>query len=467
VSRLVLLGVALSLTLGCAGTPQDVNREMQPHLDAGNVAGALAILQSSRDAYAEKNDFLYWLEEGMLLHYAGQWTASNASLEQGKRAAEANYTKSLSRELGTYMVNDTTVPYYGSPYERTLIHLIAALNYAALDQPDAALVEFRQLDAFVRKLGVDRAPGTFRDDAFGRLLAGMFYSDAGQPDEAFISYKHALDAYASQRGAYGIRRPRLLVDDARRVATALGLWAEDDLAQQLGKRRKGKALPPGSGRLVLVHYNGRAPFKVQDTFNITVGKGWGYVNKIEGGRPGSDEVATAQGAATGALSRESFQFALPRYVPVSHRIATSKLSGPGLAAPVSSEPVAAYGATAVKALKDDIVWIRARAIARAAVKYVLARLAEEAAREAGGDAAGLITRIGLGIARNVSEVADVRSWYTAPDEIELLEAPLAPGTYQLEISFVDAAGKLVETRALSDVVIESGRRTFRVVRTTR
>jgi tetratricopeptide (TPR) repeat protein len=467
VNRLVLLGAALLLATACASTPQDVNRDMQPHLDSGDVARALAILESSRDAYDEKNDFLYWLEEGMLRHYNGQWAESNASFEQAKRAAEANYTKSISRELGTYMVNDTTVPYYGSSYERTLIHLVAALNYAALGQTDIALVEFRQLDAFSRKLEVDRAPGTFQDDAFGRYLGGMFYAEEGQADEAFISYKHALEAYAAQKKVYGVRRPKRLVEDARRVAASLGRWAEDDLAKRVGKRRKAPALPTDAGRLVLVHYNGRAPYKVQDTLNITVGQGWAYVNQIEGGRPNSDKMATAQGAATGALSRESFQFALPRYVRVAHRIAASRLTGPGVEVTVSSEQVSAYGTTVVQALADDIAWIRIRAIARAAIKYVLARIAEEAAREAGGDAVGLVTAIGLGIARNVSEVADLRTWYTAPDEIELLEAPLAAGTYQLDVRFVDATGKYVGSQTLSDVVIEPGRRTFRVVRTTR
>lgn len=469
--RALAVLLALAGALACAATPQDVNRRMAPHLDAGDPAGALAVLRGEQGVYGGKNELLFRLEEGMLLHYLERWDESNQALEIAKRVANENFTKSVSRELGTYMINDTTVPYYGSPFELSLIHVVAALNHAATGDLDGALVEVRQLDAFLRKLRVDGAPGTFRDDGFGRFLGGMLYSEAGKPDEAFVAFQHALDAYAGHRGAYGVARPQSLTRDAARTATSLGGWATDALDAKLGARAEAAApVPADRGRLVLVHYAGRAPVKVEVLFNITVGKGWAFVNRIEGNSPRDQQMARAQGAATGALSRESFQVAVPKYRRVAHRVTGVRVASPALDRPIGSERVAAVGKAAVTTLEDDIAWIRARAIARATVKYVLARLAEEAARQAGGDsgdALALAARVGLGIARNVSEQADVRSWFTAPAEITLAEVELPAGTHDLELRLHDAQGHVVGEQTLHSVRIDAQRRTFHIIRTAR
>ena len=68
----IALVASLALLAGCAATPVDVNREMTPFLDTGDSTGALSVLRSSKGAYAEKNELLYRLEEGMLLHARGR-----------------------------------------------------------------------------------------------------------------------------------------------------------------------------------------------------------------------------------------------------------------------------------------------------------------------------------------------------------------------------------------------------------
>lgn len=463
--------------IACASSPKDVNRQMAGHLDGGNVAGALEVLEGSEAAYQGGDELLYGLERGMLLHYLGRFRESNAAFEQAKREAEQHYTKSISRELGTYMVSDTTVPYYGEPYERAMLHVVSALNYAALGDMDASLVELRQLDAFVRKLDVDRVGGTFRDDAYGRLLAGMLYEDARQLDEAFVSYKHALAAYQAHSGAYGLPPPPLLGRDVSRVASSLGRWAMQDLAAiapGLQASAGVAKLAAEDGRLVLVHYSGRAPYKVEVTFNVTVGKGWGFVNKIESDSKQDDQMKAVQGAATGALSRESFQVAVPKIERVSYRIKGLELLAPG--GPWGSEVLARSelasrpGKVLEQTLDDEIAWIRARAVARATVKYVLARLAEEGVRQSGGDSADVyaqVLRIGLGVARNLSEEADVRSWFTAPDEITLTEVTLPAGTYDFRVRFVAAGGQGVATEDVLGVEVKPGARTWRIVRSVR
>jgi hypothetical protein len=141
------------LLIGCATTLS--LRELNSFVLKNEFASAAEQVEKKKSGYGEKNALLYSLDRGMLLHFAGQYTESNQALETAKKTAQELFTKSVTAHLSTFLINDLMTPYYGEDFERALIYLFSALNYAALNQGEDALVECRQLDSFFRALPFD------------------------------------------------------------------------------------------------------------------------------------------------------------------------------------------------------------------------------------------------------------------------------------------------------------------------
>lgn len=463
-----LLLLPVAFLAGACASPTDVHQQMLPYVKARDNRGALAVLEAARKEFGKKNAVLYHLERGMLNHYAGEFAASNESFEKAKRLAELHYTKSVTAEGSTFLVNDNLRPYYGENFERALIHVFGALNYDALGQPDEALVEVRQLNFFLRQLVVDDGQdNAYRDDAFGHYLAALFFEEDGDRDEAWVAYKKALDAYTTWAGLYATPPPPTLRRDARRLAAALGPWAEREYAERYGPEELVPA-PPGTGRALVLHYNGRAPVKIDTFIDVAFIQGWPYVNKIDVEGEAERQVAQASQIATSILASDVVRVAFPSYREVPHRIDHVDVEVAGRAAPARAELVENVGAIAQRDLADRIVRIRAKAIARAVVKYALGKLAEKEAREAGGkdygELAGALVSVSSALARTASEVADKRAWFTAPDQIAMCPLDLPEGDHELRLTYRDAGGSVVRSEKV-DVHVEAGRHTFVIVRT--
>src|SRR5207245_215525 len=85
-------------------------------------------------------------------------------------------------------------------------------------------------------------------------------------------------------------------------------------------------------------------------------------------------------------------------------------------------------AIAKKALEDRLGTIRSRAIARAAIKFALAKLAEEETTKQAGQAWGFLAGLTARAAGAALEVADTRCWSTIPAQIRMarVRAPARP-----------------------------------------
>jgi len=462
--RLVSL-IAVALSVACA-SPRKTNQEMLQHMQAGDPMAAIGVLDLAReDAYGEKNEFLYHLERGMLLHYAGQWAESNQSFAAASRVADELYTLDLSGELATWMSNDNARPYYGQNFERALVHMFGALNYKELGQYADALVEIRQLNYLLRKMVVDGETNTYDDDAFAHYLAGIFFSERGENDEAFVAYKLALDAYAQYPAKYGIATPPSLRRDAARTAQLLGGWAVRELEEKYGKF-EAVASSDGDGEVVVLHYNGQAPEKIDVFIDVAFGEGWAYVNQIKAEDEGDEQVAQATGLAASIAATDSIRVAFPEYRRIPRRIRSMSVASGGDPA-VNAELVESVGAIAEKDLADHIARIRTKAIARAVVKYAIGKAAQEAAKQVGGNYGqlfGAAIQVTSAIVRNASEVADKRAWFSAPEEIWLARLDLTPGDHVLDLTYRDENGGVVSSQQVK-VTVAEGKRSFVFVRT--
>ena len=94
-----------------------------------------------------------------------------------------------------------------------------------------------------------------------------------------------------------------------------------------------------------------------------------------------------------------------------------------------------------------------RTIARGVAKYLLYKKAKEKK----GEVAGLLVN-----AFNVaSESADIRAWLSLPNSFEMIRMRLAPGEYNVHLTFYDARGRQIRVADIPHVVINRGG--FRII----
>ena len=111
---------------------------------------------------------------------------------------------------------------------------------------------------------------------------------------------------------------------------------------------------------------------------------------------------------------------------------------------------------AIETFKAQRPFILLRTLVRALGKYLLFRQANKK-----NEALGLLTNL----AGVLTEQADTRSWQTLPNQIFMVRMPLPAGTHTLNLSFLDANGRVRGNQSVPDIKIDANRITFLNYRT--
>jgi hypothetical protein len=397
--RYLPLLLVIVLPAGCA---KGLNyRVLNRHLGSGRCELATRYVEESRKDYLSNSRLLYMLDAGQVNLYCGRHGESNRHFQSAEELADDLWTKSITREAAAFLVSDYTTAYSGEDFERALIDLFSAVNYAALGELEDALVECRQLDVKLTEYN-DKydEKNVYKEDAFGRYLSGIIYEATGGMDDAYIDYFRAYKTYQDYYGDYGTPVPSLLVEDLVRAAEATGRMEE--VREELGRRRPegiSHEKARGLGRIVLVHLNGRAPEKAEDRVVIP----------------------TPRGPITMSFPRFVVRPPGCRY---SELVAVSAFER----ASERTELVEDINRIAVKNLEDRKARVVAKTLARAVVKQAAI---EGAARQFDDERLRQLTRFGLNIVNLAIEKADTRSWKTLPGEIYLTRVFVPEGRYDL------------------------------------
>lgn len=457
------------LLVSCA-TPFAYYKNLNDLVASGDFCGAANLAEQSKEkVYGNKNALLYYLDRALLLHLCGKYEESNLVFEKAKKLSQEYFTKSVTTEASTFLVSDNMRPYYGEDFERALIYMFSALNYIFLGQETEALVEARQVDHFLQTLQTNYGyKNVYKEDAFVRYLTGMIYENQNQINDAFISYRQALDAYQTYRKVYVLSPPSELITDSIRTAQRLGFRDEireikekwGNLSAQLDSNS------PGNGELVVINYNGFSPEKVDNFFEISFGQGWVYVENIQAQGGEEAQVEQARAVARSILATEQVRLAFPKYLPVNYQIQKMTAQEIGSSAnPVSGNLVEDIGAIAVKNLENRIARIRAKTIARAVIKFALSRKITQKVEKSNNELTSWLVKKALAVTSAVTEQADKRSWQSLPDKIFIVRMALPAGKHSVQLNFYDRSGSVVKKQILDNVQVKAGKKTFIAVRT--
>jgi len=102
--------------------------------------------------YEGKDRVLYYLDMGVALHFAGNYSASNEFLDKAEIAIEENFTKSISKMMVSFLLNDNVLDYTGEDYEDIFTNIIKTLNYLHLQDYEDAMVEVKRIGLKLNKL---------------------------------------------------------------------------------------------------------------------------------------------------------------------------------------------------------------------------------------------------------------------------------------------------------------------------
>lgn len=421
----------LPLLAACGGPSGEMRKAVNGMIAGRAYDQAIARIQKEKEgSYGRKNQVLYYLDLGAVQHDAGRYKDSDQSFDKAERRMDELYTKSVSRAAGTLILNDTTTEYRGARFERAVLNVYRALGYAFQGNQDEALVETRKLSRLLQEYadvyGIKKT--AYKDDAFAQWLTSLLYEDDGRPDDARISREKAKAAYEQYGKAYGMAAPRLEAVGAQ-----------------------------GGGELVFIHYNGIAPRKISKSFSVAWRDAAVAVNATK-----DDEAQSGQAinAINAGLLGKSISVAFPDYVQDPFQIAGSAVEAAGVRA--QTELAEDLSAIARKDLDEAQAVVRTRAIARATIKYVVAKAAaDEVAKKYGKNSwQHLLAQAGGAATAAATEFADTRAWATLPAQFRVARLRLPAGKHDVTVTYQGASGAALSTQTFKDVVILKNRRTY-------
>ncbi len=428
----VLLAAVLVLS-SCASTMTIQNQydEARDYVARRDFAGAGTIIESYKnESYKEKDRVLYYLDVGMLYHYAGEYEKSNAALSAAERGIEELYTKSLSRGGASGVLNDNALEYAGEDYEDIYLNVFKGLNYIALGDAEAALVEIRRVhiklnlleDKYRQQIeeynASEEADGQieprnsrFHNDALARYLGLLLYRYDRSFDDARIEGDKIVQAFAEQKKLYNFARPEIPA-----------LEGEE-----------------GEAFLSLMAFSGISPRKTAKTLYLTTIPGAVIITMTD---QNEDYVKEIVGfnvlAMPGVEGGFHFKFQYPQMKKMGSDVSRILLRVGNDAAEVPLLEKMENISQEIFLIKQPL--IIGKAILRTVAKGILKESGKQAMKDqmsddAGGMLLGMLLGVAADVAVDATENADLRISQYFPARAYAADLSLPPGEYPVSIEY--------------------------------
>lgn len=471
---LLLLAVGGLVFGGCA-TYTTKFQNLRPELAAGQFDDALATVEKQSGS---KDRLLYYLERGLILHYAERYGESNEAFAAAERTADELYTKSISEGAFSLFSNDNAISYRARPFEMAMVPYYKGLNYIYLGQRSEAQVEARRASLLLSKYVDSTLDGlreqdkseleTVRNNAFLLYFSGMLYDWDGELNDAFIAYRNAAVAFQQTTGLLQTEIPPTLGRDLTRVSRRLGFGDELDQLRQstpdvfadvdsagapLTREayEKSAGWRQGNGEVVVLLESGFVPQKTQIRFDFPIFEGEAYDDPDYW----SWQIWAGMGNMHALVQGHKVEY----WVSVAAPELQDGQPGPITGARVSAGSVHVTTRRVENLQREARITFDAekpsiffKTILRGLTKYLASRGAEKA----GGDWAKLAANI-FGAA---TESADTRSWLTLPEHVNLARLSLPPGVYDLEVQLLGPTGRPLQAEVIPAVEVKPGDWTF-------
>lgn len=304
-------------TASCA-TYYQSNSGFNQEFEQGNLDNALSNLQADGKEAKGKREFLYYVNNGLVLSMMGRYTESNEYFEKAYLFGE-DYRKNYLNEAASYLTNPMITAYRGEDHEHLMLLYYKALNFLKLGKTNEALVECRRLNIRLQQLS-DRYENEnkFQRDAFIHTLMGIIYEADKDYNNAFIAYRNSLEIYETDYDQlFNLSIPEQLKQDLLRTAWRSGLTDEFTYYKDKFGLADFTVEPSTGGEVVFFWHNGLSPIKTEWSLNFAVDRRgdmvYFYNRELGVSFPFSLEGYDDR-EKNGLAQMEFFRVALPRYI---------------------------------------------------------------------------------------------------------------------------------------------------------
>jgi hypothetical protein len=401
--------------------------------------------------YKGKDKVLYYLDMGITLHFAGRYEESNECLHQAEIAIEENFTKSISKMMSSFLLNDNALAYAGEDYEDIFTNIIKTLNYIHLDKNEDAMVEIRRVNLKLNKL----------QDKYREMATKLKESKKLQENETEFTFtpgktnlRYSITgSYLSMLGYKNMGKWDEAAIDRRRL-----IEASSGRLENLSE----KVLSPAAENSVPVYtlcFAGKSPVKTQSTLLLDFDPDLNLARIM---LPGKENTEINSFVYKGD-NELHIKFAVPT-------IARRKTEIRSIRTLVNGKThgemylIENFGKIAEETfkIKKPIIYLRAalRALIKATIdakakegidkKYeereeVNEEDKEEEAKKRGRNKfmAGLL-KFAVDAVTDITENADLRCWRTMPGRVYAGRIDLVPGDYEIVFEYLDDRGNVVD-----------------------
>jgi len=389
--------------------------------------------------YEEKDRVLYYLDLGIALHNAGQYSKSNDYLSDAEIAIEENFTKSISKLLTSMILNDNVLEYSGEDFEDIFTNILKALNYIHLNNIDDAMVEVRRIDVKLSKLQdkyegmAKKLSNTKENIRFEAGQTDLRYSTLGS-FLSMVSYLH--------QGKYDDARI-----DRQRIEVAIPAKMKNFLDEVFKV--------PSGGRVSLypICFIGKSPVKIPLELGLDLNP------DLNLGRitiPG-EEQSTLFFKYKGEEDLH-FKFAVPKIEERESKIYKIRVLVNG-SCMEEMHYLENFGNVAIKAfdVKKPIIYLRSGV--RTFLKAMLDKKATDEIDKKTEDkkVLGAVLKFLVDVAADITESADLRCWRTMPGHSYVGLIEILPGTYNITFEYLNSRGKVIDRETKKGVEIREGK----------
>lgn len=391
-----------------------------------------------------KDRFLYYLDSGLLNHYAANYDTSNIRLSQAESAAEELFTRSISRAATSLLLNDNVLEYAGEDYEILYTNLLMALNYSLLGLYDDSFVEIRRANL---KLGLleqkyrDAAELLQRGQARDTAAAGIEYTPVNVrfANSAFARYL-SMHMYAALGKYDDARLDSALLDNAFRTQPEIYNF---DMPHFSYQSEKGAVLS-------IVGLAGLSPVKEALNLRIRTDKDLGLVQVLY---TDSENKDSEYGHLPIPVKADYyFKFAIPKLADRPSEIGRIRVYVDSACVGDLQliEDVAKVAEETFQA-KKSLIYFRsvARAVAKGLTTHELKKKVDT------GGVGGWMKKAAIDIGSDITENADLRCARFLPGKIYVGDFDLAPGRYNLKVEFLGYDGGVISYQEVENFDVKT------------
>lgn len=372
--------------------------------------------ESSKNYYSNHDDVLQMLDLGLLAHYSDLSESSINYLNQAEKLIEENYSKSITQNISSYLLNDNVIDYTGEEYEDIYVNLFKCLTFISQENYESAFVEIRRFNNKLKTLSVkyqdkiseikkeskinddsynsENYQIQFYDSVFARYLSMLLYLYEGDVDSAKIDFNYLKSAFDTQKKLYNFSFPKQI---------------EENFYTQ-----------KNDVRLNVIAFSGMAPRKREESIsNIYYG----------------------------------FKIALPVMYNINSEVASIKLvainQDTKKVYQKDFEKIESVSNIAIDTFRQKQNLIYIKSIARSIIKYGTTNTLEKYKEKSNNTSLELLYYVSL-IANQVTEVADIRTSKYFPASVHISGIDLPTGSYDIIVNYFSSNGTEISRKVFND-----------------